>query len=180
MSVKELTPLFNSKFDLSESVNQVKAFLKNHGITSGRTGHFKKGQESWNKGMKGLQIGGEETRFKKGSTPPNRKPIGSERICKKDGYIYIKVAERNPHTGHPTRYRLKQRYLWEQHHGPIPKGMTVAFRDNDKTNCDIENLMLISRAQLAMINRFGLANSPAEMKDTTILFADLTMKLKAA
>ena len=37
---------------------------------------FQKGMKSWNKGMKGLQIGGVETQFKKGQTPhTTQKPL---------------------------------------------------------------------------------------------------------
>lgn len=35
---------------------------------------FKKGHTAWNKGMKGIDLGGKETRFKKGQVPHNKLP----------------------------------------------------------------------------------------------------------
>jgi len=52
--------------------------------------------------------------------PPNRKPLGAEHICSKDGFILMKVPERDPHTGFPTRYKHKHVHIWEQAHGPVP------------------------------------------------------------
>ena len=37
------------------------------------------------------------------------------------------------------------RKIWEQHHGPIPKGKHIHHIDGDKTNNDISNLICISR-----------------------------------
>jgi hypothetical protein len=34
---------------------------------------------------------------------------------------------------------LKQRLIYEQHYGPIPKDMIVEFKDRDKLNFDINN-----------------------------------------
>ena len=47
---------------------------------------FKPGCKSWNKGMKGLQIGGKATQFKKGRTPHNTKPVGYRSV--RDGYLF--------------------------------------------------------------------------------------------
>jgi hypothetical protein len=45
------------------------------------------------------------------------------------------------------------RYNWEQVHGPVPKDMCVFKLDGDKYNDDISNLCLVSRKDLAMLNR---------------------------
>jgi len=55
MPRKELTEALNRKF-LSLEVSQIVAFVKNHKINSGRSGFFKTGQESWNKGKKGYMV----------------------------------------------------------------------------------------------------------------------------
>jgi HNH endonuclease len=109
-------------------------------------GHFKAGNVPWNKGKKGT-TGWSTTRFKAGAVPPNHRPVGSERKCATDGYIYVKVAEGI------GQYRLKQRVIWEQHHGPIPPSNMVVFLDNNRENFDIENLALVSRGELAVLNK---------------------------
>jgi len=143
-------------------------------------GRFKKGNKPWNAGTKGQGLtGANKTSFKKGNVPPNRKPLGSERICSKDGYILINIAERNPHTGFPTRYKHKHVHMWEQDHGPVPKGMIVAFRDSDKLNIDPENLMLISRAELLVLNQYGYKETPDELKPSVLALAKLEVKIFA-
>jgi hypothetical protein len=43
-------------------------------------------------------------------------------------------------------------WLWRRHHGPIPRGHNVCFKDGDPLNCDIGNLELVSNAELARRN----------------------------
>lgn len=180
LTIRELTAELNAKFGLNEDVTQVRAFVKNHKITSGRNGRFARGNKAWNKGKKGINTGGEAGWFKKGVVPPNVNPIGHERICAKDGYIYIKVEERNPYNGYATRYRAKHHVEWEKVNGPVPKGMALIFKDGDKTNCNISNLMLVDRGQLAVMNKTGLIKAPAVAKETAALTASLIMATRKA
>lgn len=175
-SVAEMTDLFNTEFDLDRTRQQIKSAVDNRGINSGLTGQFKEGHKSWNKGTKGL-TSANRTSFKKGSVPVNRNPLWHERLCPKDGYILMKVPEVDPHTGFPTRYKHKHIYLWEQANGPAPKGMVVAFRDGVKTNCEPENLMLISRAQLLRLNQHGYKDAPDELKLSILALAKLEVKV---
>lgn len=163
LSRKEVTAALNKKFATAFTQQQIISFCKNHGIKSGRTGHFIKGQTPPNKGTKGL-MPGSSTSFKKGHTPPNARPLGHERICKKDGYIWIKVAGKNPYTGHNGRYVQKHRFNWEQANGKIPRNKVLNFIDGDKTNCDPSNLELITRAELAQFNKHSINSQPSEIR----------------
>ena len=174
-SVAEMTELFNNRFEADRTRQQIKTFVSNRGVTSGRTGFFPKGHLPWNTGTKGLTTANKGS-FKKGQVPSNRKPLGSERICPKDGYFIIKIAERNPNTGFPTRYKHKHVCIWEKEHGPVPKGMVVAFIDGDKNNVDLANLMLISRALLLNLNRHGYKEVPAELKPSVLALSNLQVK----
>lgn len=107
---------------------------------------FQNGQPPWNKGKKQADYMSPEmlkrskaTRFKKGNIPHNTRPMGSMRIDD-DGYIRIKVRERGP-------YAFLHREVWKQHHGSIPKGHNIQFKDGDITNVDISNLYIISRQE---------------------------------
>lgn len=108
-----------------------------------KTGRFLKGHSPHNKYSKNYQPNNEATRFKKGNLPHNTKHDGaiSKRFHKKENkyYLYIRVEK--------AKWELLNRYTWKKHHGEIPKGYLVAFKDGNQLNCDIDNLMLISMAE---------------------------------
>ena len=51
---------------------------------------------------------------------------------------------------------LKHRYIWQQHHGEVPKGSMVVFKDGNRKNTDISNLLLITRGLNARLTKMGL------------------------
>lgn len=170
----ELTCKFNAKFGYNLSPDSIKAKCLRMGLKTGRTGCFAKGQTSWNKGKKGY-MGANVTSFKKGQRGWNAKPIGYERITK-DGYIEVKTAE-------PRTFELKHRVVWEKAHGEIPSGHALVFKNLNKQDCRIENLMLVSRAELARLNQSYIKHSTPETHESCILLAkikDKTHKLKVA
>lgn len=57
--------------------------------------------------------------------------------------------------------RWHREWLWEQAHGPIPKGYNVQFKDGNSLNCTMDNLYLISKAKQIRKNFDAL---PAERK----------------
>jgi hypothetical protein len=176
MQIPEMTRAFNDHFEVTMTEQQIKSYVQNHKITSGRTGCFQKGNAPWNDGTKGKGLtGANKGSFKKGSVPANRKPIGTERIGK-DGFIEIKVAERNPYTGFPTRYKHKHIHIYEQKNGPVPEGMVVAFKDSDRRNFDPDNFMLISRAELLRLNKYGYKEMPGELKPSVVALTKLQVK----
>lgn len=174
-TVAEMRELFNAELNACMTWQQIKTAVHNRGIVSGRTGYFEKDHRPWNAGTKGL-TGANKTSFKKGSVPANRKPLGTERICSKDGYVLIKVAERDPHTGFSTRWKHKQVHMWEQENGPVPDGFVVIFKDGDMLNIEPENLMLISRAELLILNKHGYKDTPAKLKPSVLSLAKLEVK----
>lgn len=167
-SHKEIQQAFIRKFGWEISITQVSSSIKRYNLNTGRTGRFEKGQTSHNKGKKmtpELYAKCKGTMFKKGNVPQNHRPVGSERISK-DGYVEIKVAE-------PNKWMLKHRLVWQQANGEIPKGHIVIFRDNNKRNISLENLMLISRNENLIINGHNLSGTIDEMKDLAVNFAKL-------
>ena len=176
-SVAEMTALFNKTFTTAMTKQQIKTFVHNRGITSGHTGQFERGHKPWNYGTKGQGLtGANRTSFKKGNEPANRRPLWDERVCPKDGYIQMKVPEPDPYTGFPTRYKNKHVWVWEQENGPVPPGMVVAFRDGGQTNCEPDNLMLLSRAELLRLNQAGYKDAPDELKPSILALVKLEVK----
>lgn len=167
-SYREIAAAFTEKFGWVISIGQVNSYIGNHHLNTGRTGYFEKGQVPPNKGKKMSAETYEKvaaTMFRKGNVPKNHRPIGSERV-NTYGYVEVKVAE-------PNKWKLKHRVVWEAANGKIPRDYIVIFRDNDKTNTDIGNLMLIKRGTNATLNHLGLCEFAGEFKDTAVAIAEL-------
>lgn len=112
-----------------------------------RVGGFKPGIPGWNKGKR-FRAGGRslDTQFQVGSIPHNAKPEGVHLRSEHGKPMYaIKL---------PGARKLKwmHRYLWEKHHGPIPRGHVVTFRNGDTTDYRLENLECIGRGELMRRN----------------------------
>lgn len=101
-----------------------------------------------------------------------RKFVGYERMTD-DGYIKIKHSEHEP-------MRLKHHVIWEKHHGKIPKGSVILFKNLDKTDCRIENLIIVTRAEQARLNQLFLHLSNAETNLSCILIAKLKQSIHNA
>lgn len=112
---------------------------------------FKPGQTPPNKGLRrpGYAPGRmAQTQFKKGQKPHTWKPIGSERI-NAAGYRDRKITD----TGYPSAdWKGVHVLLWEEHLGPVPKGFAVVFKNRNKADIRIDNLALLSRAELMRRN----------------------------
>ena len=174
-SPAEMVDEFNLKFGTQKTARQIRSFIHNHGINSGRTGCFEKGNKPWNTGTKGL-VKPNSGNFKKGTVPPNWQPVGSERV-NNYGYLEVKINEPNPYVpGQMTRWKLKHIILWEKEHGLVPDGHIVIFLDSDKMNCVPDNLMLISKKVNAYLNRNGYGNLPADLKMSAIALAKVAQK----
>jgi hypothetical protein len=166
--------VYNKVFALR--LKKTPEFLQAEGMERAQSEKFKAsrfnaGHTTWNKGMKGLQIGGEETQFKPGNKPQTWKPIGSERIDK-DGNLVRKFSD----TGIKRNdWKPVHVLCWEAAHGPVPAGHIVIFNDGNKRNFDIGNLICLSRADL--MNRNTVHNYPPEIQKTIQLIGALNRKI---
>lgn len=111
---------------------------------------------------------GFDGRFVKGQKAPNHKNIGDEFVST-DGYTYIKIAE-------PNAWVKKQRYVWEKENGKIYKHTSVIFLDQDKTNFDINNLIMIEDRDKLVMKNSKLFTTNAELTKSGILVAKLINK----
>jgi len=173
----DLLDAFNQRFGLNKTLDQLKSTLWRERIYSGRDGCFSEGFTPWNKGKRCPGLGGSTT-FRKGHIPANTRPMYSERL-NDDGYIEIKVPERNQHTGAPTRFRLKHIWLWEQVHGPVPAGCVVVFTDGDRGHCEIGNLELMTREELARMNQLAGRNGLTGLHGEELIALRNLARLKA-
>ena len=166
---KEITKKMNDKFEYNFSEEQVKGMMYRNKLTTGTGGYFKKGSIPWNKGTKGLTKAN-KTSFKKGTIPPNQVPIGTESITK-GGYIKVKVGE-------PNKWKLKQRYIYEQHYGEIPNNYNIIFADGNKMNFDIDNLIAVSKSEMLILNNNNLRFEDKELTKVGVNIAKVIDKAK--
>lgn len=164
-----MADLLNQTFGTSYTKGQMRAYYKNHKLDSGLRGYFQKGHIPFNKGTKGLKQGGEQTQFKPGDRPWNYKPVGTERI-NTDGYVEIKIAA-------PNKWKGKHIIIWEEANGSVPKGHALIFADGNRLNVVLDNLILISRRELAVLNKRGLITNDAELTKTGVVVADVLLKI---
>jgi hypothetical protein len=130
---------------------------------------FKPGHEPYNKGKRMNEYLSPEklakckqTCFRPGHIPANARPIGSERITE-DGCIEVKVAR--------AKWMYKHRLEWEKHHGAIPAGCNIQFKDGNQANWHIDNLYMIARTEQMKQN--GIARYPLELRTAMRLIGKL-------
>ena len=153
----EIVEMFNRKFEFQINVKKLKETLRNHKISTGLTGRFEKGITPHNKGKK-FPGTGNKTTFRKGATPHNKMKVGEDAVTT-DGYVKTKIAE-------PNVWEYKHKLIWKEKNGPIPEGHSVIFADGNRMNLDIDNLLLVSKAELLMLNRRRLISGDSELTKT--------------
>ena len=167
-SYADLTSLFNESFNLSLTVDQIKAVLARYKLCNGRDRRFLPGHVPHNKGKKGIHLS-PATEFKPGNRPVNYMPVGTERI-NTDGYAEIKIKD-------PNKWKPKHRIIWEEANGPIPPGHVIIFADGDKSNIDLDNLLMVSRRELAIMNHEKLIHNDRRLTKAGQMITALKMRI---
>jgi hypothetical protein len=93
-------------------------------------------------------------RFRAGNVPHNSLPLGSE--ARRDGYLWRKVAASEGPGLSRLGWRQAHRLVWEEANGPVPEGCNVVFKDGDRSNVALGNLMLTTGAEHAAMAKLGL------------------------
>lgn len=177
-----MAALVNETFGTSFTPEQMKAYYGRNKLNSGLDGRFKPGQTPANKGKTWAEYMTPEaqersraTTFKPGHTPHNGgTPVGTIRIRhdhKDRGgrpYAWQKVAE-------PNVWRMKHLVEWEEHRGPVPEGYIVTFANGDTLNWHIDNLILETRPQHAVKNRWGIHGYDMESAQAANTIADIKL-----
>jgi hypothetical protein len=163
LSRKEITEKVNIKFNTNFTVRNIEYLCTRNKWSCGRTGQFSKGNIPYNKGTKRISKSN-KTSFKKGHNTWIKKPIGYECNTRKTGYIFVK-------TENVKSFISKHRLVWEQHNGPVPKGYIVAFKNMNKKDCRIENLILMSKSEMARYCHSFRKLATQETNETCLLMA---------
>lgn len=163
-----MADLLNKTFGTTYTKGQMKAIYARFKLNSGRTGRFPKGGPPMNAIPKGSHLS-PETEFKKGSKPRNQVSVGTE-ILRTDGYVYVKIAE-------PNKWRQKHVLIWEAANGPKPENHRLLFGDGNRLNFDLDNLILVTPAQVVRLNQKRLIQNDVELTKAGIIIADIYNKI---
>ena len=179
---KDMAERVNEKFGTSFTETSMKQFRVRNKISCGVKGWQRVDVEPGNKGHKEEEYCTPEQlerikggQFKKGNIPVNWVPVGSITVTN-DGDVFIKLRD-----GGKARegWEYLSRHIWKQHHGEIPDGMKVVFKDNNSLNCSIDNLMLVTQGELASMNRHGYKSSFPDVTEAGLGLIRLRNKSKS-
>lgn len=178
---KDMAEMVNEKFGTNYTPTMMKQFRQRFGIRSGVTGWFQKGRSPGNKGRKMSEFASPEalersraTQFKKGDRPINELPLGT---VVENSYGYL-IRKKQMTGSLWERWEFLHRAVWIEHNGPIPEDMVVSFKDNNKQNCDISNLMLITRGENAALTHKHFRFSDPDRTETALNVIRLQQKAK--
>jgi hypothetical protein len=137
---------------------------------------FPKGHPPANKGLRRPGFGPgrmKQTQFKKGGRPHTWRPVGSQRTV--DGYLYTKISDVR-YVPWTQNWKPTHVLLWEKHRGPIPRRHALVFINGDRTDIRLDNLILISRAEL--MRRNSIHNLPPEIKGVITVLGQLKRRIR--
>ena len=140
---KELCELLKANFDdLPDTINRnnLQLFINRRlKLKSSNDRKLKKGIKPWNSG-------------KSGYATKRRAKIGDESVSAK-GYKLIKTKDDR------HGWEFKHIVVWERANGKVPDGYCLKFIDNNKDNCELDNLMLIPKSVMPRLNRDNPADT---------------------
>lgn len=144
---KELNGMYNKEFNQNRSIASLKYIRTKHGILLNN--------------KRSLAGAGQNRR--------GSRPIGAERVRK--GYVEIKVEQ-------PNVWDQKHRYLWEKHHKKkLKHNEIVIFADKDNRNFNIDNLVMVPRSLLGVMNINGWITEDPELTKSGVQVAKLVRKI---
>lgn len=174
-TAKEVATMVNEKFGTNFTYEQIKGYRKRNHLNSGLTGRFEKGHIPDNKGKKmppEIYEKCKATMFKKGHAPVNAHPVGTElEDSTPEHYVKVKIAD-------PNVWKYKHHLVWEEHNGPIPKGMNIIFLDGNNRNFDVSNLAMVNNAENALLTTLKLRKQNSELTAEGINIAKLHLAMK--
>jgi predicted transcriptional regulator len=151
------------------------------GDNVGATFRFLPGHIPANKGLRrpGYAPGRmRETQFKRGQRPHTWLPVGTVK-ANADGYLRRKISDlsNNGSGANDKNWEFVHRRVWEDVHGPVPKGHRIWWRDGNHENCALGNLELLSDQE--HMARTTINNLPRKLKDTIQLAGRLKRRIRS-
>jgi hypothetical protein len=164
-SYVEICNLFNEHFGLALPTNKIENKIKAMGLKTGRDTRFHHGNIGNPHGNADMI---KEWQFQRRNIAWNCLPLGTRKI-NNFGYVMVKTAK-------PDIWKKLHIVIWEAAHGPIPEGHVIIFADGNKSNFNIDNLLLVSRRELAIMNRKHLIFPNADATKAGLLMAKIILQ----
>ena len=184
--IHKLTAKFNKTFGESRTESSIKTYCQKKGYSAGSSGKFTVGHTPWTAGLTREEIRSHFTdegleRQNYGLSFRKVHHIGDTVYRTINGkiYPYILISE-DPTIPWRKRLSPKNRFVWEQEHGPIPDGCVVIPLDGDICNTDISNLRCVSNRHKIQFTWNDWWNIPADLKDTALTWLDLVDEIADA
>jgi hypothetical protein len=102
--------------------------------------------------------------------------IGDEYITS-FGYTLVRIDNPSAKNKHDL-WKLKHILIWEAANGPVPKGHCIMFADRNRSNYNLDNLLLVSYQELAVMNNSHLIFLDAKRTKNGLLVAKLIILIK--
>ena len=158
----DMTERLNAEFGTKYTRKQIKAYYGNHHIVSGTTGRCAKRHRP----QKGVYPESLRKWQSENKGARKSKYSAGDVVKRKDGYLYRKVDG----CGDLAK---QHHYVWEQANGPVPRGYMLIFKDGDRTNCELENLALVSRAENTYLTRKKMRFTDPQLTECAVNLAKL-------
>lgn len=183
----EVRKQLNERFGTNYSYDIICSWVKRHGhksVCGG--GEFKNGHSTWSKGLSTEEM---RTHFTDESWKSRQRNlskiqyeqknnIGDEVFRTIEGVKTPFIVVRGKSSNSYKRLQKKNRYVWEQHYGPMNKTDKIIHLDGDIMNCDISNLLCIPIRYWSMFRHNGWLDASPEIKITALEWCNLHYKLK--
>lgn len=180
-SRRELTKMFNDKFNTSKSVLAIKSWCNNRGINSGNDGKFKEGNISWQTGLSKEEY---KSHFTEESYNRSIAPLKDKRVhsigdtVTRHGELYV-ITSVEPGVPYEKRMMVKRRYVYESTYGKIPKSHRIIQIDGNNLNCEPGNLACIPTKFVPTLNKHRwLSSGNPEVTITAIKLCELHEAIK--
>ncbi|WBJ96710.1 HNH endonuclease signature motif containing protein [Shewanella sp. MTB7] len=155
----DIPKLFYQQFGIHKTYQQIKSLINRNGIRSGRLWHSKPG----------VVLKASSSTFKKDRFPHNHLPIGRFRVTN-TGFPQYKIADPNIWVNEST-------LVWEAHHGDIPEGMSIYYKDGNRLNPRLDNLVVANKCEGGYLTALGLKSAPDEFKESVVIMAKINAKI---
>ena len=160
----EILPEFNEHFGLQMNSKSFRVTANRHGIRFGRGHAWKHIKPS---PLKGRKYGPyPKERREKAAKNRTKYKVGETTGMLAGGvYETVKISAA---PGEVQRMR-KNRWIYEQAHGPIPEGYCVVFLDGNNRNYSLDNLRAVPRQALANRRKFEKQTDPEAIKARNLM-----------
>jgi hypothetical protein len=71
------------------------------------------------------------------------------------------------------KWLRKHRYIWEQAYGKIPPGKALLYKDGNRLNCTLENLVLVDKAVIIEMSRLDYHRRKGTIHESSIYISML-------